>query len=93
MHKRQLDSQLQQGTSLLRVNEVSFPFLKNKNSRYCSGPQRQFQDKKEQDADSPGEASWTSGECHIPMHSCKKSHSQRLLNKLLCLHKAAPEAV
>lgn len=27
----------------------------------CLGPQRQFQDKKEQNADSLGEATWTSG--------------------------------
>lgn len=63
-----------QGTGLLRVNNFFFPIsLKLRTADPCLRPQRQFQDKKEQDADSPGEATRTSGECHVATSSCKKS--------------------
>lgn len=60
----------------------------------CLRLQRQCQDKKEQDADSPGEATGISGECRVVgMSSCQRSHSQRMLTTLSSLHRATPEAV
>lgn len=91
MDKRQLDSQLQQR----RLSRVKvFKKIKIITADLCLRPQRQFQDKKEQDADSPGEVTCISGECHaVIMSSCQRSHNQRMLNKLSSLHRATPEAV
>ncbi|KAL6031413.1 hypothetical protein STEG23_010085 [Scotinomys teguina] len=76
-------------TTSFLAREEGFVFVDN----FCNfrefSPrlQRQFQDKKEQDADSPGEAIRISGECRIAMSSCKRSHNQKMLTKLSSLHK------